>query len=170
MENLIKPDFGLIFWTLLNFALLVLLLGKFGWKPVLRALEERENRIHADVKAAQEARDASEKLKAGLDEQLKALSERTQAAIQQAAALGEKEKNAIVAEAQRQAQAVADASKRAMETEREKLFSELRRDVAGLSIAAAEKLLNREIDRTAGKTAVDQFLREIDGAKGNNPK
>jgi F-type H+-transporting ATPase subunit b len=165
MEKLIQPDFGLIFWTLLNFALLVLLLGKFGWKPVLRALQDRENRIKADVKAAQEAREATEKMKAELDAQLKSLAERTQSALAQAAALGEKEKNSIVAEAQRQAQEVADASRRAMEAERAKLIAELRSEVAGLSIAAAEKLLAREIDRNAGKTAVEQFLRDIEAKK-----
>jgi len=166
MENLIKPDFGLVFWTVLNFALLVLVLGKFGWKPVLKALEERENRIRADAEAAREARAASEHARAELDERLARLAQETEAAMAKAAAAGAKEKEDLLNAAKKQAEEIAAASKRDLEAQRDRLIDELRAEVAGLSIAAAERIIGREVDKKSAKESVDGFLREVQSLKG----
>jgi len=165
MEHLMKPDVGLIFWTLVNFTLLVYLLGKFGWRPAVKALEDREARIRDDVKAAQDARDAAEKLKADLAQHMRKLEEGTQAAIARAAALGEQEKAAILESARKQAEELSASAKHALEAERDRLVGELRREVAGISIAAAERIIGKEIDKVSGNQAVDNFLREVENRK-----
>ena len=49
MEELLKPDLGLIFWTIVNFTLLAFLLAKFAWKPIITAIEAREKKIADDI-------------------------------------------------------------------------------------------------------------------------
>ena len=161
MDHLIKPDVGLIFWTLVNFALLVFLLGKFGWRPAVLALEMREHKIREDIKAAQQAREAAERVKAEIDARLKHLDEQALSATARAVALGEKEKAAILEAARRQAEEISASAKRSLEAERDRLVAELRGEVAGVSIAAAERILAREVDKTSGARAVEDFLRGV---------
>ncbi|MFA5160632.1 MAG: F0F1 ATP synthase subunit B [Elusimicrobiales bacterium] len=161
MEHLIKPDAGLIFWTLVNFALLVYLLGKFGWRPAVRALEMREHKIREDVQAAQQARLAAESAKAEVEARLRKIETEAQSAIARAAALGEKEKAALLEAARKQAEGIAASARRSLEAEKDRLVAELRGEVAGLSIAAAERILAKEVDKASGERAVEEFLSKV---------
>ncbi|MFA7008529.1 MAG: hypothetical protein WC204_06675, partial [Elusimicrobiales bacterium] len=64
MEALIRPEFGLMFWTILIFVLLVLVLSKTAWKPLMKAVEERERSLRHDREAAEKARLEAEKIRA----------------------------------------------------------------------------------------------------------
>ena len=74
MENLLKPDFGVLLLTVCNFLLLVYLLKKFAWGPIIDALEKRETQIESDKQTAADARKSAEELKKELDERLAQIS------------------------------------------------------------------------------------------------
>ena len=67
MENLLKPDYGVLLLTVCNFLLLVYLLKKFAWGPVINALEKREQQIESDKQTAANARQSAEELKKELN-------------------------------------------------------------------------------------------------------
>ena len=63
MDALIKPDIGLMFWTIVNFLLLAFLLAKFAWKPLIKALDDREKQIAEDISGARKAKEDAETIK-----------------------------------------------------------------------------------------------------------
>ena len=104
MENLLKPDFGVLLLTVCNFLLLVYLLKKFAWGPIIGALEKREAQIESDKQTAADARKSAEELKKELDERLAQIS--NEAAQKMAAAIkaGETQKEQLLAQAKEQAE------------------------------------------------------------------
>lgn len=156
-----RPDFGLMFWTALTFVILVALLGRFAWKPLIHALEEREKRLEAEREAAEEARLVAEKIRSELDERLKHIGDEAQAAIESAAASGARAKDSIVDEAKGHAKAIVEKAREEMESEKQRLIAELRQEVAGLSVMAAERILNKKIDAAEQKDVLEDFFREI---------
>ncbi|MFA6584665.1 MAG: hypothetical protein WCS77_10245, partial [Elusimicrobiaceae bacterium] len=92
MEKLITPDFGLMFWTVLNFLILVLVLGKFAWKPVMAALDEREKHLQNEREAAETARAEAEKFRDEINARLKEIGAQAARQIAEAERLGEQNK------------------------------------------------------------------------------
>jgi F-type H+-transporting ATPase subunit b len=162
MEALLRPETGLIIWTMLTFALLVVLLGKFAWKPLLRAIEERENYLRAEKEAAEQAKNAAEKIRNELDERLSVIRGEAQATIEAAYAEGAQARNEIVEEAKGTARAMMEKARRELEAEKQRLVDELRKEVAELSVMAAEKILKRKMDSAIQKEVLEDFFRELD--------
>ncbi len=143
--DLVLPDFGLLFWTALVFAILLILLAKFAWKPILSAVNEREQKIT-------DALDLAEKTKA----EMKALQSQNENLLKEARA----ERDAIVRDAKDTAMKMVEDAKNAAKTEAEKVMtsaresiiseknaaiSELKNQVAVFSIEIAEKLVRGEM-------------------------
>ncbi|MBA4304364.1 MAG: ATP synthase F0 subunit B [Sphingobacteriaceae bacterium] len=160
--NLITPEIGLIFWTGITFLILLFLLRKFAWKPILGAVEERDNKINAALNAAEEARKEIANLAA---ENEKLLNE------------ARAEKDRIIADAKKtretmisEAKAIADSeAKRMIETARASIeneknaaLTEVKNLVAGLSIDIAEKLLRKQFENNAEQQAfVKKHIEDI---------
>lgn len=161
MEALLRPDTGLMIWTVFTFAVLVGLLGAFAWKPVINALEEREKRLHAEREAAEQARQAAEKIRVELDERLQVIREESQATVEAAFAEGAKERDAMIEEARESAKNLLEKARSELEHEKRRLVAELRQEVAGLSLMAAEKVLGRKMDAAAHKDLFEDFLKEM---------
>jgi F-type H+-transporting ATPase subunit b len=165
MDNLIKPEFGLMFWTLATFSLLVVILGKFAWKPILKALEDRENRLENERKSAEEARESAERLQSSLDGKLAEISKSSRQAIQDAMDKGKKERDKIIEEAKAQAQKLMDKSKKDLQLEKERLVKELRGEISGLSIMAAKKIVGEELKTKNADKMVSQLIRDLEDSK-----
>lgn len=160
--NLITPEIGLIFWTGITFLILLFLLRKFAWKPILGAVEERDNKINAALNAAEDARKEIANLAA---ENEKLLNE------------ARAEKDRIIADAKKtretmisEAKAIADSeAKRMIETARTSIeneknaaLTEVKNLVAGLSIDIAEKLLRKQFENNAEQQAfVKKHIEDI---------
>jgi len=156
-----------MFWTILNFALLVFILGKFAWKPILKALDEREHRMKAERQAAEEARTSAEQIRDELEAQLKHIAGKELAALQHAAKISESERDLILEAAREHAQKIIAKAKEELEAEKKKLVRELRSEVANLSLIAAERLINKEINRETHKGVVEQLFRDIESKGGH---
>lgn len=160
--SLVTPDFGLIFWTLVTFLLLVFLLGKFAWKPVLTMVKERESSIENALKAAERARQEMKALQADNEAILKEAREERERILKEAREM----KNKIVAEAKEAASAEAEktvaAAKVAIESERAAAVAELKNQAASLSIEIAEKLLGQELsDKDKQAKMVGKIIDEV---------
>jgi len=163
MEKLITPDFGLMFWTFVNFALLLAVLGKFAWKPILSMLEERERAVKADREAAESAKADAEHIRAELQDKLKALAEDVKAELSAAARTGERERQEILAQAKEQAELLVAGARQDLERDRERLKADLKKYVSDLSLSAAEKVAGRSMDEKASRDIVEQTLKDLGG-------
>lgn len=163
--DLVTPDFGLIFWTLVTFLLLVFLLGKFAWKPILKMVKEREASIEEALKAAERARDEMKSLQANNEAILKEAREERERILKEAREM----KNKIVGEAKETATAEAEktvaAAKAAIEAEKAAAVAELKNQAAVLSIEVAEKVLGKEL--SAENKQAEMIGKMIDEVKFN---
>ena len=143
--ELVTPAIGLIFWTTIVFLLLVFILKKFAWKPILAAVEKRNESIESALKAADKAKKEMAELNADNE---KILSE---AKIERDALLKEARnmKTSIISEAKTQANSEAKkiliTAKEQIKNEKMKAITELKNQVAGISIEIAEKILKSEL-------------------------
>jgi F-type H+-transporting ATPase subunit b len=161
MDALLKPDFGLIFWTVVNFLLLAFLLAKFAWKPLMSALDEREQKISADIAGAQKANEEAQKIKADLQTQLENIAKESIEKIRQAAAKGERERQKIIGEAKTQAQEMLALARDMIKTETDKAAQELRKEIADITMLAVKKIIAKESDEKTNTRLVEETLKEI---------
>jgi F-type H+-transporting ATPase subunit b len=158
--DLITPQLGLIFWQLLFFGLLVLLLKKFAWKPIMEALDEREGQIQGALDLAQETRAQMEKLQADNQKLL------TEARAERDAMLKTAKESAdrLIADAKDkasvEAKRIMDDARDAITNERVSIMAQMKKEVVTLSLGIAEKVLRKEL---ADKPAQEKLIAELAG-------
>ncbi len=164
--ELFTPDFGLIFWMFVAFAVLFFILWKWGWPVILKSVEDRADLID---KGVEYARSAQEQLANARQEADKYMAD---ARRQQADMLREadKMKTQIIEEAraaaQTEAQKVMDAAKVSMEQERKEAERQLRNEVSELALDIASKVMRRDMaDSKSQQKLVDSLLNEIENKK-----
>ncbi len=162
MEALIRPEFGLMFWTIFIFILLVLILSKTAWKPLMRAVEERERGIRHDREGAEKARAEAEKIQADLDQRLAAFKTEMDRRMEEARAEGDRERLLIIEDARKSAALMVETAKRELDSQKNDLEKELKGRVAEIAFMAAEKVLLKTIDHKANKELVGHFLKELE--------
>ena len=160
--SLITPEFGLLFWQALIFLILLLLLGRFAWKPILSSLKEREDSIDAALKMAEQAKLEMQSLKAGNEKLLAdARHERDQMVKEGqhiANQIVEKAKTDATAEANR----IAQQARESIQQEKNQALAEVRNTAAQLSVDIAERLLRRELaDPAAQQQLVTEYLKDV---------
>lgn len=160
--GLVMPDFGLLFWMVVSFAILLFILKKFAWKPILKALADRENSIDEALKAAQLAKDEMTRLQADNEKILReAIIEREQI-VKEAREM----KDSIVRDAKNQASVeankVMENAKAAIEQEKAAAIGEIKEIIATFSIDIAEKILKERLaDEAHQKTLVKNYVDQI---------
>ena len=162
MEALIRPEFGLTFWTILCFGLLVLLLSRTAWKPLMDSVNERERALKHDRLTAETARAEAEKIKAELDAKLKDLKAEIGRRMDEARVLAEKEKDLLIEEARASASVIVESSKREIEAQKVEAARELRTKVAELSVMAAERILVTKLDHRENAVLSARYLAELE--------
>ena len=161
MEALIRPELGLTFWTILCFGLLVLVLSKTAWQPLMQAVNERERAIKHDRHSAETARADAEKLKAELDVKLADLKSEIGSRMDEARVSAGKEKDLLIEEA-RAAAGIVESSRREIEAQKTEAARELRSKVAELSVMAAERILLHQLDHRANTDLSSKYLAELE--------
>ena len=159
--ELVTPAIGLIFWTTVVFTLLVLLLKKFAWKPILSAVDERNKSIKDSLAQAEKARSEMSELTANNEKII------AQAKVDRDIILKEARdmKNEIISEAKdkanKEAEKLVSTAKEQILNEKMKAITELKNHVADLSIEMAEKILSAELSDVAKqKELVTNALKE----------
>lgn len=161
MENLLKPDFGVSLLTVCNFLLLVYLLKKFAWGPVIGALEKREQQIETDKKTAADARQSAEELKKELDDRLTQISKEAAQKIAEAVKIGETQRDQILAQAKEQADRLVEQAKAQIEAEKTKALADVRGEIASISLLAASRVVERDLKDDTADKIVAQVLKEV---------
>ncbi len=143
--DLITPDFGLVFWSLITFAILLIVLRKFAWKPILGAVEDREEGIRSALSSAENARKEMENLKADNERILQEARNEREAMLKDAREMKNKMISDAKDEAQAQASKMIEQAQVAIESEKKAAMAELKNHVASLSVDIAEKVVRQEL-------------------------
>ena len=160
--DLITPEIGLIFWTGITFLILLFLLRKFAWKPILGAVEERDTKINAALNAAEDAR----KEIANLASENEKLLNEARAEKDRIIAEAKKTREAMISEAKATAETEAkrllESARASIENEKNAAMTEVKNLVANLSIEIAEKLLRKQFEAGSEQQAfVKKHLEDI---------
>ena len=160
--ELVQPAFGLVFWMLLSFLTVLFILGKFAWKPILKALKERETSIEDALNSADKAREAMENLKSDNEKLLAEARAERERMLREA----RDTKDAIINEAKGKASAEANRllqqARETINTEKLAAITELKNQVATLSIEIAEKILREQLkDAAKQKELAEKYLKEV---------
>jgi F-type H+-transporting ATPase subunit b len=162
MENLLNPDKGLIIWTIVSFAVLVLLLGKVAWKPLLQALNDREAGIRKAINDAASAKTSADQIKAQYEQELAKAQDKAATMISQAQAEALKLREQMLKDTETESHRLIEQTKRQLEEEKSKLSRELKQEVAGLSIRVAEKLLRHSVNAKEQEGLVAGFMKDLE--------
>jgi len=156
--DLITPDVGLLFWTLVSFIILYLILRKFAWGPILGAVKEREESIKAALDAADNAKKEMENLKADNEKILNQAKTEREAMLKEAREMKSKLISDAENEAKVKAKSMVEAAKTAIQNEKNSAMNELKNTVVDLSVGIAEKLISEEL---ADKDKQLKMIEEI---------
>lgn len=160
--DLIKPEIGLIFWTGVSFLLLLVLLRKFAWKPILGAVEARDEKINEALHAAEAARQEISNLAAENEKLLAEARNEKDRIIADA----KKTREAMVAEAkavaESEAKRIVETARMVIENEKNAAMTEVKNLVANLSIEIAEIVLRKHFENNAEQQSfVQKHLQDI---------
>jgi F-type H+-transporting ATPase subunit b len=154
---------------ILGFLLVVWLLGKYAWPPVLGFIEARRQGIAADLQRAADERADAAKLHVELEKELRAIETRARARIQEAVAEGQQIASDLKASTQREATARLQRLSAELALEHEKAMVTLREDVVRLAIGSAEKVVREKLDEKSSRRLVEEFIVRVatdEGGKG----
>jgi len=168
MGELLTPDAGLIVWTIVTFLCLVAILKLAAWGPLLKAVEDREARLKADREGAEKARSEAERIQKELEAHMAGVQAKTKDLLAAAMKDGEALRAKLKAEAEADAQAIKEKTTAELAAEKNKLVVDLRKEVASLSVLAAEKLLRKSVDDGVQKTVLDGFFKDLESQAGKN--
>ncbi|APG60829.1 F0F1 ATP synthase subunit B [Christiangramia salexigens] len=143
--DLITPDFGLFFWQTIVFLVLLLLMAKFAWKPILNSVRNREESINDALASAEKARKEMQNLQADNEQLLKEARAERDAILKEARELKEKTIASATEEAKAKADRVVADAKKSIELEKQSAMAELKNQVAELSVEIAEKVVRKEL-------------------------
>ena len=160
--DLITPDIGLLAWMLLSFSIVLIILKKFAWKPILSALKEREEFIENSLTEARRAKEEMALLKHQNEDLMKDAQVERENILKEARDM----KNQIIADAKDKAKETGNKliqqAREEIQSEKKAAVSEIKGQVASLSIEIAERILKTELaEDKKQKVLIDNLLEEV---------
>lgn len=160
--DLVNPGIGLIFYMTVTFLLLLFILGKFAWKPILNMLKEREDKISSSLEMAKQTQEEMKKLKADNELLLKEAKDERDNIIKEANKIKETIINEAKSKAQSEADKIVESARENINNERMAAMIDLKNQIAELSIMVAEKVLTHELsDKAKQKEVLENELKNI---------
>jgi F-type H+-transporting ATPase subunit b len=159
--SLIDINPGLIFWTAVTFILLLLILKKVAWKPILTALDQREAAIKESLEKAEKAKDEAQRILYENQASLSKAEEESKKIVEQGRIYAEKLKEQMLRDSKEQAQKILSEATAEIDRKKEAAFGELKSQIADLVIQTTEKVLGETVDKNIHKKITDRYINEI---------
>jgi F-type H+-transporting ATPase subunit b len=160
-EGLLRVDPGLMLWTIITFIILVLIMWKAAWRPIVDALDARAEKIRFDIDNAERTRQEAEKLLS----QHKAMMDNSRSEASQIIAKGREEaelmKAEIVEKATTESRTIAERAKKEIELAKDKALLDIKTEVVLLSTEIASKIINKNLKSEDQKALVEEALNKI---------
>ena len=159
---LVKLDPGLFIWTILTFLLLLMVLAKFAWKPLLAMLDERQKSIDDSLLSAEKARQELEGINQKSEAILSKSRTEAQTIVTDAKSAADKLKEDIVLKAKKEADGQLEKAKNQISVEKDKALLEIRQEIVDLSITVAEKIIKKNISKDDNASIIENSLNKLD--------
>jgi F-type H+-transporting ATPase subunit b len=160
---MLEINSGLILWTILTFVIVLLILRKAAWKPLLGALAAREESIRASLREAEDARAQAARLLEENKRQLAQVEEQSRRIIMEGRDMGDRLKGEILEKANATTRVMIEQAKEEIRREKDAALTQLRAEATDLVIAAAGKILDANLDTPKQRQLADAAIREIAG-------
>jgi F-type H+-transporting ATPase subunit b len=165
MNNpLVQPDPGLFVWTIITFLVLLALLAKFAWRPLLEALETRQNAIRKSLDDAQKAKQELERLNAESAQIVARARVEADGIISQSRSDGERLRQEIRHKARAEADMIVKNAERQIQLETTRAIEQIRHEAVDLSVMIASKIIQRNLSKEDNERLIDEALRQVTGS------
>jgi len=158
-------DVRQVLTQIIGFLLMVWILRRFAWGPLLALLDARRNAIAGEFKEAERLKAEAEESKARFEQEMRSIDAHARQKLNEAVTEGQKVAAEIKSQAQQEAQARLQRAEDEIEREREKAKETLKEQVIHLSMRTAEKILRQKLDDPAQRKLVAEFVDEVGAAK-----
>lgn len=162
-NSLTNPAIGTIVWSVLIFSIFFLILAKFAWKPILSAIKARDEMIKGSLESAERAREEMLKLQSDNEAILRKAREEREVILKEAREVRDRLISEAKGQATEEAEKLIEKARAGIESEKRKALSEIREQVATLSVDIASKLLGEKLKQTGEQEKlIDNYLKDID--------
>ncbi len=163
MDNpLVQVDPGLFIWTIITFLVLLTLLAKFAWGPLLKALESRQNLIRKSLDDAQQATQELERVNQESLQILRTARVEAESIISQSRSAADSLREEIKQKARAEGAALVRNAERQIQLETARALQQIRHEAVDLSVMIASKLIGRNLSKDDNARLIDEALQQID--------
>lgn len=160
--QLLTPELGLFFWQLVTFLLVVFLLTKYAWKPILQGIKKREAEINDALAAAEKAREEMQRISAENEKLLQEARVEKDQILKKAQETARQLVDEAKENAKKEANRMIEDARRIIESEKNAALSEIKEQIATLSVQVAERILKNQLSEEAKQKAyIEELLKDI---------
>lgn len=159
--SLVDINPGLVVWTVVTFLLLLFILKKVAWKPILSALDQREASIKESLEKAEKAKDEAQRILYKNQANLAKAEEESKKIIEQGRLYAEKLKEQMIKESKEQAKKIIDEATAEIQRKKDEAFNELKSQVSDLVVLAAEKLIGEKVDKSTHEKIIEKYINDL---------
>jgi len=168
MDNpLVQPDPGLFIWTILTFLVLLTLLAKFAWKPLLEALEVRQQGIRKALDDALAAKQELQRLEQDAAQMMRKARAEAEVLITQSRADADRLREEIRQKAKADAEGIMRNAERQIQLETGRALQQIRSEAVDLSVMIASKIIQRNITKEDNERLIADALKQVEGTRAN---
>ena len=166
MDNpLVQPDPGLYVWTILTFLILVALLAKFAWRPLLEALEARQASIRKSLDDARQAKQELERLHAESAQILAQARSEAEAIISRTRSDADRFREELKQKARTEAAALVAGAEKQIQLETSRALQQIRHEAVDLSVAIASKLLQKNVTKADNERLIEDTFKQLEARR-----
>ena len=163
MDNpLVQADPGLFIWTILTFLVLVVLLARFAWRPLLAALERRQAEIARSIEDAQRAKQELERLQRESAQIIASARSEAEAIVSRSRSDAEQLREDIKQKSRAEAAAIVKNAERQIQLETARALQQIRHEAVDLSVNIASKILRRNVSKEDNEGLIEETLRQVE--------
>jgi len=167
MNTLVQPDPGLYIWTILTFLVLVAALAKFAWRPLLDALERRQDSIRKSLDDAQKAKQELERLHVESQKILAQARTEADQILSNTRSDANRFREELKQKAQSEAAGIVKNAERQIEMETARAIQQIRTEAVEISVAIASKILERNVSKEDNERLIEETFKQIEARKPN---
>ena len=162
LATFVTPDYGTIFWMVIIFGIALFILGKFAWKPIIKALKERENSIAEALSSSEKVKEEMIKLKDSNEKVMAEARQEKENILNEAKKIKEQIVGEAREEAQKEGKKIIESARQQIKTEKQAAISDIKEGINELSIKIAEKSIRKELkDKEDQKAMINELLKEV---------
>jgi F-type H+-transporting ATPase subunit b len=160
-DTLLSVEPGLMIWTITIFIILLIILKKYAWKPILQSLKDRELGIKSSIEKAELLKQEAEKILARNKELLAQADNEARKVISEGKSMAEKLRSDLIIKTNEDAARMLNQAKTEIEREKVAALNELKDEIANLAVQAAGKINDENLDADKQKKLINNFINQI---------